>query len=112
MMNKLQITTLKDQDGGVTISLDGFVDAYSCDQLEKAFDNLINQGIYKFVVDLSQVNYLCSGGAGVFISVYGIVQENDGNIVLVNPKGKVKEMLELLGLSRIFSFTNTPNKKS
>jgi anti-anti-sigma factor len=105
-MRELQVTTLKDSNGGATVLLNGFIDVHSYGKVEKVFNDLIDQGVYKFVVDLSQVDYLCSGGAGVLISVYGITQENDGAIILVNPKNKVKEMLELLGLSNIFSFTN------
>lgn len=108
-MKELQITTLKDATGGATVLLNGFVDAYSYGKVERVFNELIEQKVYKFVVDLSQVDYLCSGGAGVLISVYGIARENNGNVVLLNPTSKVKEVLELLGLSSIFSFTNTAN---
>ncbi|MFH1232052.1 MAG: STAS domain-containing protein [Planctomycetota bacterium] len=111
-MKELEITTLKNQDGGVKVVLNGFIDAYSYRQLEKVFNDLMEQNVYKLVVDLSQVDYLCSGGAGVLIGVYGIIQENNGNIVLLNPKSSVKEMLELLGLSNIFSIINTPSSQS
>jgi anti-sigma B factor antagonist len=111
-MRELQITTLKDSNNGATVLLNGFIDVHSHGKVEKVFNDLIDQGVYKFVVDLSQVDYLCSGGAGVLISVYGIAQENDGDIILVNPKNKVKEMLELLGLSNIFSFTNPISSNS
>ncbi|MFH0888343.1 MAG: STAS domain-containing protein [Planctomycetota bacterium] len=104
-MKELQITTLRNTDGSATVLLNGFIDAYSYGKLEKVFNELVEQGVYKFVVDLSQVDYLCSGGAGVLISVYGMAQENNGSIVLLNPTSKVKEVLELLGLSNVFSFT-------
>jgi len=105
---ELQIATQKYKNDVVVISLDGFVDGYSYDKLEQTFDRLIKQGIYKFIVDLSRVDYLSSAGVSVFIDVFSITQEKNGYIELVNPKPNVKEVFELLGLTGILSITTRP----
>ncbi|MBI5779684.1 MAG: STAS domain-containing protein [Planctomycetes bacterium] len=104
-MKELQIKVQNNNDGSANISIHGMVDAYSYGQLEQAFNNLINQGIYNFVVDLSNVDYLSSAGAGIFIGTLGIVQENKGSIKLVDPRPKVRETFNLLGLSQFFDIT-------
>ena len=90
-------------DGSAAISVNGMIDAYSYGQLEQAFNNLINQSIYNFVVDLSNVDYLSSAGAGIFIGTLGIVQENKGSIKLLNLRPKVQETFNLLGLTQFFA---------
>jgi anti-anti-sigma factor len=102
-MTDLEIITRKEQDGVTTIALKGIVDAYSYAKLEKILNNLIKQKAYKLIVDLSQVDYMVSHGIGILIGVLGVVQKNGGNIVLLNPKPAVMEILELLGLNHFFT---------
>ena len=103
----LQITTQRTEKDTVRILLDGFIDGYSCAKLEQTFDRLIKQGIYKFIVDLSKVDYLSSHGVHIFINVFQLTQEKKGNIILVNPKPNVREVFELLGLTQFFTITNS-----
>ncbi|MEW6027228.1 MAG: STAS domain-containing protein [Planctomycetota bacterium] len=105
-MRELQIKVQNNNDGSAAISLNGMADAYSYGQLEQTFNNLINQRIYNFVVDLSNVDYLSSAGAGIFIGTLGIVQENKGSIKLIDPRPKVRETFNLLGLSQFFNITD------
>ena len=104
-MNELQIAVHHNNDGSVAISVDGMIDSYSYGQLEQTFNNLINQRISNFVVDLTKVDYLSSAGAGIFIGTLGIVQENKGSITLLNLSPKVRETFNLLGLSQFFNIT-------
>lgn len=105
-MTDFQISSQKIQDNIVAISMKGFLDAYTYGELEQVINGYFNQGIYKFVVDLSGVEYISSAGAGVFIGAVGVAQENQGNIVLVRPQPNVQEVFDLLGLSQIFKVTN------
>jgi len=105
-MNGLQIEVQNNNDGSAAISVNGMIDAYSYGQLEQTFNNLINQNIYNFVVDLSNVDYLSSAGAGIFIGTLGVVQENNGSIKLLNLRPKVQETFNLLGLTQFFTVSN------
>ncbi len=94
--------------GDITIvSLEGIIDAFACHQFEDAFNKLIENNNYKLIVDLSKVDYMTSVGAGIFIAVHGVTQENKGTIILVNPKPKVREIFDVLGVSKILSFTDS-----
>lgn len=102
-MTDLEVTTQQEPDGVMTIALKGAIDAYSYNKLENALDNLIEQETYKLIVDLSQVDYMASHGVGLLIGMLGLVQKNSGNIVLLDPKPAVRDVLELLGLNHLFT---------
>jgi len=106
----LKLVTQKvGQDGVTTVLIDGIIDAYTYRELEETFNQLIEEKNYKLIVDLSNVDYLTNAGVGVLISAYTISQENNGNIVLVNPKPKVKEVFGMLGLTKIIPFAEDIN---
>ena len=105
-MPDFQIRTQKLRDEIVAVIVKGFLDALTFEQMEKTIDELFSQNIYQLVVDLTDLDYISSAGAGVFIGAVGTAQENNGNIVLVNPSHNVKEVFDLLGLSQIFPFAD------
>lgn len=102
-MPDFKITTQNLPDNVVTIAVKGFLDAYTYNQLEQSINQFFNKNIYKLMVDLSEVDYISSAGAGVLIGAVGLAQENNGNIILLSPNPNVKEVFDLLGLSAIFT---------
>lgn len=95
------------QNGIPLLTVKGFLDAHTYEELEKAIHALFAKKVYRFVVDLSGLDYISSAGAGVFIGAVGTAQENEGEIALVKPSPNVKEVFDLLGLSQIFKFSDT-----
>ena len=85
------------------IEVKGFLDAHTFDKLESEINELFEKGIYKIIVNMSGVPYISSAGAGVFIWALGQATENDGNVVILSPTENVLEVLELLGLTQIFT---------
>ncbi|MBI2930946.1 MAG: STAS domain-containing protein [Planctomycetes bacterium] len=106
-MPAFQILKEKLPDGIVILTIRGFLDAHTFEELEKTIDDLFESGVYKLTVDLSGLDYISSAGAGVFIGAIGRAQENDGNIILMKPSANVKEVFDLLGLSHIFTFKDS-----
>ncbi|MCK4908896.1 MAG: STAS domain-containing protein [Planctomycetes bacterium] len=106
-MADFKINSQKLQNGIVAITVKGFLDAYTYGELEQTIQDFFNQNLYRFIVDLAQVDYISSAGAGVFIGAIGLAQENKGNIVIIRPKPNVKEVFDLLGLSQIFTIAGT-----
>jgi len=104
-MTELEVMTQQEPDGVITIVLKGAVDAYSYTKFEDTLNALIDRKAYKLIVDLAQVDYMFSHGVGLLIGMLGVVQKNGGDIVLLNPKPAVREMLELLGLNHLFTIT-------
>lgn len=106
-MPAFQILKENLQNGIVLLTVRGFLDAHTFEELERTINDLFDQNHYKLVVDLSGLDYISSAGAGVFIGAIGTAQENDGNIILMKPSPNVKEVFDLLGLSQIFTFKDT-----
>lgn len=104
-MADFHIATQSLPNGITAISIKGFLDAYTYSQFEQTINSLFDQNKYKMIVDMSNVDYISSAGAGVFIGAIGIAQENLGNIIIIRPKPGVKEVFDLLGLSQIFPIT-------
>ena len=88
------------------ISVRGFLDAHTYEELDRTIIECFDHEIYRLVVDLSRLDYISSAGAGVFIGNIGTAQDNDGNIVLVKPSQNVREIFDLLGLTQIFTFAH------
>ncbi len=106
-MPDFEIQTKKLQNAITFISVRGFLDAHTFEEMERTINDLFEQRSHKLVVDLSRLDYISSAGAGVFIGAIGTAQENEGNIILIKPSANVKEVFDLLGLSQIFSFADT-----
>lgn len=106
-MPTFQILKEKIDEDIVILTVRGFLDAHTFEELEKAINDLFDGGTYRLAVDLSGLDYISSAGAGVFIGAIGTAQENDGNIILMRPSSNVKEVFDLLGLTQIFTFKDS-----
>ncbi len=95
------------REGIVYYELEGMLDAHNFEILETLFEKHFDNDFYRFVVDIQKLEYVSSAGAGVFIGAVGTCQENDGNVVLVQPSREVKEIFELLGVYQIFPVVDT-----
>lgn len=105
-MTDFLITHQKLQDDVVAISIKGFLDTDTYMAVEQTINRFFAQHIYKLIVDLSQVDYFSSAGAGVLVAAVGVARENQGNIVLVRPQPHIKEVFDPLGLTPIFIITD------
>ena len=101
-MPGLKVLNEEDRDGVAYFELEGMLDAHNFETLEALFEKHFDKGLYRFVIDIKRLTYVSSAGAGVFIGAVGTCQDNDGNIVLVQPSQEVKEIFELLGVYQIF----------
>jgi anti-sigma B factor antagonist len=93
-------------EGAAIVEVSGFLDAHTFEEMENTINNLFNESMFKVIVDLKGVDYISSAGAGVFIGAIGTAQENQGNIILMQPTPNVKEVFDLLGLSQLFLFAD------
>lgn len=106
-MTDLQITTQKPQEDIVIINLKGTVmnvDNYY--ELHRIINRFLDYKVYKIIVDLSDLKYMTSFGAGIFINAGLVTQEHKGALVLVNPQPGVKTILDLIGITQICGLVN------
>ena len=89
----------------VLVKVSGYIDAHTFEELENEIQNKFSSNQFKLIIDLSDVPYISSAGAGVFIGAFPQAQENDGSIILLNPSKNVLDVFELLGLTEIFTIS-------
>lgn len=75
-------------------------------ELHKIINTFLDYQVYKIIIDLSELEYMTSMGAGVFVGTGLVAQERKGRIVLVNPQPKVKAIFDLIGITQICSLVN------
>ena len=101
-MDGLKIEVEEAPGGILCLELAGYLDVHNYEKLEKTFEKYFEEKRFRFVIDLSRLEYIASAGAGVFIGAASTCQENGGNIVLVRPTPEVEEIFDLLGVCQIF----------
>lgn len=81
----------------------GRIDHESAPELERALMELVNAGHYRFVIDMSGVDYISSAGLRTLLAVRKAVRRwNRGDMRLAALQPFVKETFGLVGFTRIF----------
>lgn len=76
-------------------------------QLEKMLTGLIDEGQTRLIVDLSQSNYINSGGLRCLVTAWREAQEKGGDLVLCGLSGRIQEIFNMIGFDRVFSIHPT-----
>jgi len=95
------------EDGVAIVEIEGFLDAHTAQDFEKAIEGWLRDGYARFVLDAAKLRYISSAGIG---SVMRLVQEarrREGEVIMLKPPEKVFGVLELLGFSEIITFSDT-----
>ena len=70
--------------------------------LHEKLHELIEHGKKKFVIDLSQVEWMNSTGLGIMISGLTTLRNNKGELKLANVTEKIKSLLVITKLASVF----------
>jgi anti-sigma B factor antagonist len=92
------------QDGSVTVlDLSGKITIGDGDlKLREAVNSVLAAGRKAIVLNLSGVSYMDSAGIGELVACFKRAAEKGAKIKLVNPSGKVQDLLILTRLQEIF----------
>lgn len=95
-------------EGDVSVlSLDGYLDAHTAPEFEKAIQAEIDAGRVRLVVDGAQLKYISSAGLGVFMSFVEEVREKGGDIKICSLVPKVQQIFEILGFQAIYDMLDS-----
>lgn len=85
------------------ITLKGRVDSATAPQFTQVMDNLINKGVYKFVIDMSGLEYMSSAGFRALLNAQRSCKRyNRGEVILASVPTRIHEALELAGFTELF----------
>lgn len=96
-------------DGITEMRVSGHLDSGSSGSLEKKLQDLIAAGGTRFVVDLTDISYVSSGGWGIFVSEVKNLRNKGGDIVLSGMTSEVYDVYELLGFADVLRAFKTIN---
>ncbi len=90
-------------DDRVVLSVSGEIDVATAPQLREELLKAVHEGRGTVVLDLLGVTFLDSTGLGVIVGGLKRARSNDGDLVLVVDNRSILKVLEITGLTRVFS---------
>ncbi|NWF79793.1 MAG: STAS domain-containing protein [Chloroflexi bacterium] len=94
------------------VTVAGRVDAATAPQLKQQIDALFDEGRYRIVLDLAQLEYISSPGLRVLIEArkrareWKITDLEGGDIRIANLPPRIKEVFDLTGFTSLFELYN------
>jgi len=76
-------------------------------QFKQLIDRFLAEKTIDFVVDLSDLTYICSAGIASLINCYRTVRREGGTIIYVNPNEKITEVFSICKLDQILQITKS-----
>jgi len=70
--------------------------------LRNTVQELLDSGTKHVLLNLEKVSYMDSAGIGELVACYKRAKEKDGIVKLLNPSGKVYDLLSLTKLEEVF----------
>ena len=92
--------TVIDLNGKITIGKGDLV-------LKEAVEGVLKANKTRILLNLDKVTYMDSAGIGELVACYKRVREKGGIMKLVNPAGKVQDLLALTKLEEFFETHNS-----
>jgi anti-sigma B factor antagonist len=90
-------------DGDLTVlALEGFLDAHTAPEFERAIQQELDQDRVRLIVDCSRLTYISSAGLGVFMGFIEEIRERGGDIKICGLIPKVQQVFEILGFQSLY----------
>ena len=70
--------------------------------LRETVESVLKEGGNKILLNLARISYMDSAGIGELVACYKRAREKGGHLKLLNPSGKVYDLLQLTKLEEIF----------
>lgn len=91
----------------VVYELNGYIDANTVLDFEKAAQQSITKGVNNIILDINGLTYISSAGIGAMMGLMRTLTRNNGQLILLNPTPKVFTILDGLGFTKIFPIVQT-----
>jgi len=85
-----------------TFAVEGKLTVQTAPDLEAAIDAAPREAC-DLAIDLSEVDYVSSAGLRVFVATEKLAAKRGGSFALLHPREDVMEVLEMTGLSEVFT---------
>jgi anti-sigma B factor antagonist len=82
----------------------------SVDRMREAFDELLAEGEFCFVVDLGEVSMIDSSGIGLLVRCLTAAKQRGGAFKLLNPSKFAQQTLKMIGVLNLFEVYDSLDK--
>lgn len=106
-MNKEFKYTCEKAGNIAILKAEGFLDAHTAAELEKALDDLADGKNFQVIIDFSKLDYISSAGLGVLMAAITTFRDNQGDLKLVHLPPRILKVFDLLGFSKLFQIHAT-----
>ena len=91
------------ENGDITrVVLAGELDAAGCEYLLECVEHQITGGVYKVVIDCTELSFISSMGLGTLIRAHSRMKKKGGEVKLAGVKGAIATVLTTVHLDRVF----------
>jgi len=94
-------------DGVWLVNVSGRLDQSLNPQLDAALTGLLATDHNQIIVDLSQTDYINSGGLRCLVSAWRKARQNEGNVWLCGLNGRLEEIFSMVGFDKVFQIYPT-----
>lgn len=91
------IITCEDKSGKLLISLSGRLDTLTAPDLDKAGSGWIEEGRFRLILNLSDLEYISSAGLRSVLALSKALASHGGKLALCGVRGMVEEVLSMSG---------------
>ncbi|PRY10021.1 anti-sigma B factor antagonist/stage II sporulation protein AA (anti-sigma F factor antagonist) [Pontibacter ummariensis] len=91
----------------VVIRLEGELDAHTAVTADDSLTQAAESASKQLLIDCTQLHYVSSTGLGVLLSTFHFCQSKGIRMVLFGMQPKIKNVLSILGMERIWHQTTT-----
>ena len=84
------------------VGANGRLDQSLNTKLEETLNELLDNGHYHLVVDLTQTTYINSGGLRCLVSAWRRAKANEGSLALCGLNSRLQEIFAMVGFDKVF----------
>jgi len=88
-----------------TLRVGGELDIGSAPDLQRAVDGTFDGQEGEFRIDMSDLTFMDSTGAQSLLHIHNSIEARGRHVVFEAPPGRVRDVLELLGLDQVLDIT-------
>lgn len=92
-------------DKDIFVSVTGEIDAYTAPKLREELLPLTEGKNKVITVNLKDISYMDSTGLGVFVGLFKQLNNNGGELKLVELSDRLKRLFKITGLSNVMKIT-------
>jgi len=95
--------TIDDERSAAVVHICGSAGMGEADAIRIELEQLVGRKVPLIVMELSEMDFICSAGLGAMIDAHHRSREHDGQVRLVGPQPAVLHLLEMTNLTKLFT---------